>query len=222
MDISPSKSCRIYSKYPYSLAARTSGSRRQSKLRRLDHLRLTRNNSAKELISKYAADCIPNNSTVFISVGTTMETFARIMKDKKNMRYITNSIFIAGILRQNPENEIFLPSGRLNNSNGAVYGESSMEYLSQFFPDFHVMSSAAITPEGKTLAHMPEEIASSRKIRAQSERSFFLFDQSKLNQKGNVYSCDITEFTDVFTDAVLPPQLDEILKANNTAYHFCK
>ncbi len=79
-------------------------------------LRLTRNNSAKELISKYAADCIPNNSTVFISVGTTMETFARIMKDKKNMRYITNSIFIAGILRQNPENEIFLPSGRLNNS----------------------------------------------------------------------------------------------------------
>lgn len=184
-------------------------------------LRLDHNTDLKDRIAEMVVQQIPENTTVFISIGTTMEAFAHKIKYKKGMRYITNSLFVANILRENKDNEIFLPNGRLNNSNGAIYGASTIDYLSLFFPDFYVMSAASLTIDGNILAHIPEEISCSQKIRAQSAQAFFLFDHTKLSKKGTVYSCSISEFSSIFTDAPIPSKLLQVINKYHIIIKLC-
>ena len=57
------------------------------------------------------ADYIPDGSTIFITIGTTVEHVARALLNHNHLRIITNSLRVAHILYHNPRFEV--PDGRV-------------------------------------------------------------------------------------------------------------
>ena len=59
------------------------------------------------------ADYIPDGSTIFITIGTTVEHVARALLNHNHLRIITNSLRVAHILYHNPRFEVMVPGGTL-------------------------------------------------------------------------------------------------------------
>lgn len=55
----------------------------------------------KTIIANEVANFIPDGATLFITMGTSVEFVAKALKNKNNLRVITNSIRVANILYQN-------------------------------------------------------------------------------------------------------------------------
>lgn len=52
----------------------------------------------KTIIANEVANFIPDGATLFITMGTSIEFVAKALKNKNNLRVITNSIRVANIL----------------------------------------------------------------------------------------------------------------------------
>jgi len=53
---------------------------------------------AKGRIAEALVELIPDNSSIFINIGTTTETIARALLRKNNLRIVTNNLHVATIL----------------------------------------------------------------------------------------------------------------------------
>ena len=68
--------------------------------------RLGRNREKKERIAQFAATLIKNDESIFIDGGSTNQILAPMIKDLRNMLFVTNSPAIADFLIENEENTI--------------------------------------------------------------------------------------------------------------------
>ncbi len=71
----------------------------------------------KKAIAEAVADYIPDGSTIFITIGTTVEHVARALLNHNHLRIITNSLRVAHILYHNPRFEVMVPGGTLRSHN---------------------------------------------------------------------------------------------------------
>lgn len=76
----------------------------------------------KKAIAEAVADYIPDGSTVFITIGTTVEQVARALLNHNHLRIITNSLRVAHILYNNPRFEVMVPGGTLRPHNSGIIG----------------------------------------------------------------------------------------------------
>src|SRR5690606_15634868 len=66
---------------------------------------------AKRRIGVKAASMIPEGSVVFLDVGTTVESVADALRDKKVLRVFTSSIAAAALLAGRPGIDLFILGG---------------------------------------------------------------------------------------------------------------
>jgi len=50
---------------------------------------------AKEKIARALVDMIPDNSSMFINIGTTTETIAKALLERNNLQVVTNNLHVA-------------------------------------------------------------------------------------------------------------------------------
>ncbi|WP_182396999.1 DeoR/GlpR family DNA-binding transcription regulator [Salmonella enterica] len=79
----------------------------------------------KKAIAEAVADYIPDGSTIFITIGTTVEQVARALLNHNHLRIITNSLRVAHILYNNPRFEVMVPGGTLRPHNSGIIGPSA-------------------------------------------------------------------------------------------------
>ena len=102
----------------------------------------------KRAIAEAIADYIPDGSTIFITIGTTVEHVARALLNHNHLRIITNSLRVAHILYKNPRFEVMVPGGTLRPHNGGIIGPAAMAFISGFRADYLVTSVGAIEQDG--------------------------------------------------------------------------
>ena len=102
----------------------------------------------KRAIAEAIADYIPDGSTIFITIGTTVEHVARALLNHNHLRIITNSLRVAHILYKNPRFEVMVPGGTLRAHNGGIIGPAATAFVSGFRADYLVTSVGAIEPDG--------------------------------------------------------------------------
>ncbi len=80
------------------------------------------NQQAKSNIAKSLAALIPNDSSLFINIGTTTEAVARALVHHKNLRVVTNNIHVASILSENKSCSIIVAGGEVRNKDCCIVG----------------------------------------------------------------------------------------------------
>ena len=84
------------------------------------------------------ASTIPDNASLFISIGTTMEAVAaELVRQRKNLRIITNNIYAASITAARTDYTVIIASGVVRPfGTVALQGVATVDFINQFKVDY--------------------------------------------------------------------------------------
>ncbi|SEN69722.1 DeoR/GlpR family DNA-binding transcription regulator [Palleronia pelagia] len=165
------------------------------------------NAEAKAAIGAACAAAIPNDSSVFLNIGTSPEAVARRMLGHRGNLVVTNNMNVATILADNPDCEMVVTGGSLRRSDGGLIGDVTTETIRRFKFDIAVIGCSALDDTGDLLDFDMREVGVTRVILQQSRRVFLVADHSKLSRKAPVRVAQLDDLDCVFTDRPLPDHL---------------
>lgn len=165
------------------------------------------NAGAKAAIARACAAKIPDNSSLFLNIGTTTEAVAQALLTHQNLTVVTNNMNVANILTQSESCDVIVAGGVLRRSDGGLVGDLTKEAIETFKVDFAIIGTSALDREGDLLDFDSQEVRVSRAIIRQARRTFLVSDHSKLTRSAPVKVASLADIHTLFTDRKLPADL---------------
>ena len=134
----------------------------------------------KRLIGEAAARLIPDNSSLFINIGTTTEEVAKALVGHSGLLVITNNLHVASELYRNKAIEVFLTGGTIRQSDGGIVGAVTVSQIEQFRVDIAVIGTSAIDLNGTLLDFDIREVEISRAIIEHARKVFLGLRQQQV------------------------------------------
>ena len=175
------------------------------------------NAEAKAAIGRACAAAIPDNSSLFLNIGTTTEAVARELLGHRNLTVVTNNLNVANILAASESCDVIVAGGVLRRSDGGLVGDLTTAAIDGFKVDYAIIGTSALDADGDLLDFDSQEVRVSRAIIRQSRRCFLVADHSKLARAAPVRIASLSEIDAVFTDLPLPETLTARCKDWQTA-----
>lgn len=158
--------------------------------------------SEKMAIGIAAAKLIPNNSSLFINIGTTTEAFSDALMDHRGLMVITNNINVASKLRLSRSNEVIIAGGVVRASDGGVVGEAAVDFIKQFKVDYAIIGSSAIDSDGGLLDFDFREVKVAQAIMENARNVILIADSTKLHRVASVRIGHISQVDTLVTDRI--------------------
>ncbi len=174
---------------------------------------------AKAAIARACARAIPDNSSLFLNIGTTTEAVARELLGHHNITVVTNNMNVANILTANESCEVIVAGGLLRRSDGGLVGDLTAQAIEAFKVDFAIIGTSALDMDGDLLDFDAQEVWVSRAIIRQARKVFLVTDASKLRRSAPVKIGSLAEIDALFTDAPLPEALAAKCRDWETGVH---
>jgi len=164
----------------------------------------------KRLIGEAAARLIPDNSSLFINIGTTTEEVARALLGHSGLLVITNNLHVASELYRNKAIEVFLTGGTIRQSDGGIVGAVTVAQIEQFRVDVAVIGTSAIDSSGTLLDFDIREVEISRAIIEHARKIVLVSDSSKFSRSAPVRIAHLSEIDVFVTDRLPSPDIVEL------------
>ena len=149
------------------------------------HVRFRENPDAKLRIARHVAAMLPDDSSLFLDIGSTTAHIADALREHKRLVVVTNSVYVAYRLSTRNSNRVFFAGGELRAHDGGSFGSDAMDFAANFNTDFAVLSSAGITANGFFLFDL-EEAKFSRLIMQKAATRIIAADFSKFGREAPV------------------------------------
>lgn len=167
----------------------------------------------KQAIGAATARILPNNSSLFINIGTTTEEVARALQNHEGLLVITNNLNVASILYRHPKIEILIACGSVRRVDGAITGAAAVEFVRQFKVDYAVIGTSAIDEDGSLLDFDVCEVQVSRAIIDNARKVVLVADHLKAERSAPVRIGHLREIDIFVTDTLVSSQLREVCEA---------
>lgn len=168
--------------------------------------------SEKEKIGKAAAKLIPNNAAIIINAGTTTAAVARSLGQHTGLKVVTDNVSIANDLRAYGGLEVMVPGGVVRRSDGAILGESTVDFIRQFRADIAIIGAAAIATDGSLLDYDLREASVARAIIENARHVLLTSDSTKFDRAAPVCIGHLSQVHTLVTDAGCPSALRKLCK----------
>ncbi len=174
----------------------------------------------KQAIGRECAKKIPNEICLFMGIGTSTETAAKLLLEHKNLLIVTNNLNIANVLKSNAKSEVIITGGNLRKSDGALIGQPALETIKNFKFDLAILGCSALDREGNMLDFDTQEILVNQSIISQADKTFLLADHTKFLRKAPVKIAPLSIIDCFFTDNKLERELLEKCRSWNTEIRY--
>ena len=168
----------------------------------------------KARIAERVAQWLPDRSSVFISLGTTMLAVAQALRIRTELKVITNNLEAAQTLVARPGIEVIVLGGRLEGRNLGVSGTSTLAALEQYRADYCLFSVGGVDQDGSLLDYHESEVSVVRAMLQRARRSILVLDHSKFGRTASVRIGAITGVSAIATDKDLPRKLRALLRGH--------
>lgn len=165
------------------------------------------NAEAKAAIGRACAAHVPDNSSLFLNIGTTTEAVARALLHHRNLTVVTNNLNVANILAEAGGCDVIVAGGVLRRSDGGLVGDLTTEAIGHFKVDFAIIGTSALDAEGDLLDFDPQEVRVAQAILRQARASCLVADSSKLDRRAPVRIASLSAIGTLFTERPLPAPL---------------
>jgi DeoR family transcriptional regulator, glycerol-3-phosphate regulon repressor len=169
---------------------------------------------SKQAIGAAAAALIPNNSSLFINIGTTTEEVARALASRKDLLVITNNITVALTLYPHPSIRVIIAGGPVRHSDGAVVGSAAVDLIRQFKVDSAIIGASALDEDGSLLDFDPLEVNVSRAIIENARRVVLVCDHMKIGRAAPVRLGHMSQIDTFVTDRLNSDRLRAVCVEN--------
>ncbi|WP_455373339.1 DeoR/GlpR family DNA-binding transcription regulator [Limibacillus halophilus] len=154
----------------------------------------------KQAIGRRAAALIPNNSSLFINIGTTTEAVAQALGGHEGLMVITNNINVANTLRLNPALQVIIAGGVVRARDGGIVGEAAIDLIEQFKVDYAVIGTSAIDEEGTLYDYDYREVRVTQAIIQNARHVILVADSMKFERTAPVRIGHISQTNTFVTD----------------------
>jgi DeoR family transcriptional regulator, glycerol-3-phosphate regulon repressor len=168
----------------------------------------------KRAIGLGAARLIPNNSSLFLNLGTTTEEVARALTAHEGLLVITNNLNIASLLYPHPRIEVIVAGGPVRRSDGGVVGGAAVDFINQFKVDFAVIGTSAIDEDGALLDYDFREVRVSQAILGNARKSVLVADRLKFERSAPIRVAHLSQVNVFVTDRLVSHSAAEICAAH--------
>ncbi|NVN12758.1 DeoR/GlpR family DNA-binding transcription regulator [Nguyenibacter vanlangensis] len=180
------------------------------------------NRREKEAIGQLAARDIPDNSSLFINIGTTTEAFARALLRHRALRVITNNLHVAAILSPQADFRVVIAGGSVRAHDGGITGPTATAMIDQYRADYGVIGISGIEEDGTLLDFDLDEIDLAQAIMRNARRIFLLADHTKFARRPMGRVGNLSHIHALFTDRAPPPAIRALLDAHQVALHIAE
>ena len=167
----------------------------------------------KRRIAQTLAQHIPDEASLFISLGTTPEEVAKALIGHRGLRVITNNLNVAMILSDNPSFEVIVAGGVVRHRDRGITGEATIDFIRQFKVDFGILGISGIDAEGALLDFDYHEVRVQKAIIENSRSVFLAADHSKFGRDALVRLGDLSDIDALFTNREPPRAMRSVLEA---------
>jgi len=115
------------------------------------------NLTSKQRIARKAVELFPENTTIFLGIGTTPQQVAQALIDHPGLTVVTNNINVALTLCNNPNIQTYLAGGRVRVNDQDTMGFDTTEFMGKFNIQYGVFGVGGMTQKGQLLDFTPEE-----------------------------------------------------------------
>lgn len=173
----------------------------------------------KQVLAQLCAAQIPDNSSLFINIGTTTEAVAQALLGHRDLMVITNNLNVANILIQNESFEVIVAGGVLRHADRAIVGEATVDFVNQFKLDYAVIGASALDEAGALLDYDYREVRVTQAILDNARERFLVTDSSKLERNAPVRVAHVSQLTGLFMDELKSVGLREICGQHEVVVH---
>ncbi|WED24841.1 DeoR/GlpR family DNA-binding transcription regulator [Vibrio sp. JC009] len=175
----------------------------------------------KNAIGERITQMIPDNSTIFLTIGTTTEIIASHLLKKNNIQVITNSLRVANVLHTNKSFDVLIPSGKVRAKNGGIVGTEALEFIKNFRFDYMITSAGSMDVDGTLLEYDLNETAIAQEVMKSARNVFVALDSTKYVPKGSIELGNVKEATVFFTDVKPSAEICDLLEGNDVKLEIC-
>jgi DeoR family transcriptional regulator of aga operon len=155
----------------------------------------------KRRIGIAAAELIEENETVGFTAGTTTTHVARSLRNRHNIRVITNAVNIAMELSNCAGLRTFVTGGFVQWAGSfSLVGHAAVNFLSDIYMDKVFVSVCGIDAARGVTVIESEEALTFRAMIRQAKKVIVVADSSKLGAVTPALVCPISEIQTVITD----------------------
>lgn len=176
----------------------------------------------KHRIGVKAGTLIPDNSSLFINIGTTTEQVANALLGKRNLLVITNNINVVNILRMSSEIELIVAGGMLRRSDGGIVGEAAVDFIRQFKVDNAVIGTSAIDRDGSLLDYDYREVKVAQAIIENARNTVLVADSMKYERTAPVRIGHVSQLDHFVTDQAPPEELAQVCSDSGLRIHLAE
>ena len=166
----------------------------------------------KSDIARRAAELLPDNSSLFINIGTTTERVADFLYDRKGMLVITNNMNVASLLWPSPGVEVMIAGGTIRRSDGGIVGSSTEEFIDNFKLDYAVIGCSAIDANGEFFDYDLREVRVTRAIIEHAHSVILVTDSLKFDRRAPIRIGNLSSVEMVITDAGIDAETAEMIR----------
>ncbi len=156
----------------------------------------------KSVIAGLVSTIIPNDSSLFINIGTTTELVAHSLSQHSGLLVVTNNINVINALRPNQTVQIMTAGGTVRREDGGITGDSTIEFIAQFKVDFAVLGVSAIDDEGSLLEFDSREVSVSRMMIKNARKTILVADEMKFERNAPVRVAELAQIDYLVTNRV--------------------
>ena len=169
----------------------------------------------KAEIAKRAAELIPNNSSLFINIGTTTERVAEYLVDGSGMLVITNNINVASMLWPARGLEVMIAGGTIRQTDGGIVGSSTEEFIDKFKVDYAVIGCSAIGSDGEFSDYDLREVRVAQAIIRRAHSVILVTDSMKFERRAPIRIGNLSEVEILVTDEGISTEAVQLCQQNN-------
>jgi len=162
----------------------------------------------KAAIGKRIALLVQPGETIFINSGSTTRYVAAALRDRKDIRIITNNITILQEIGSGNGPEVMLPGGIYRPQSQCLVGEETLEFLRRVFVDRAIIGTDGLSLENGLTSPVSQEAAVTRTMVEQCQGEVIVAaDSSKMGRISHFKTVELGRIDLVVTDGKLDPPL---------------
>ena len=172
--------------------------------------RLSVNYDIKRRIAKEAAESVSDGETVMIESGSCCALLAEeLLSHRRDITVITNSMFIATYVRQQPNAHIILLGGELQNEAQVMVGPLVRKCAESFYVDKLFVGTDGFNDFGSMSRDMMRAEAV-RNMAVNAKQAIILTESVKFSQTGVVPLFSYNEISVIYTDDGVTEDIENI------------
>ncbi|MCG8687503.1 MAG: DeoR family transcriptional regulator [Desulfobacterales bacterium] len=166
----------------------------------------------KKEIARATAVLVPDNSSLFINIGTTTEQVARALIFHTKLKIITNNLNIAAVMGRNEDFQVMVSGGIVRAKDNGITGDAAIQFIRQFKTDIGIIGISGIDSDGTLLDFDFMEVNVARAIIDNARKVILVADHSKFRRNAMVKLGNLSEIHTLVTDQMPPESITRLMK----------